>query len=200
LRGIISKLGWSEKSGAGQTVKIDHMTFHDVKGSEMKKLWGGDDHGFIETEASKNGLIGLKFLKEFNMLLDYKNKKIILTKQQSYPANFDLTKCNKTKFNFAKGIVANMNVKNKKVTLLIDTGATLSYLKPDKFCVTGKRSNENCNYLSATLKDDRLNKDMGLEKFYLKNFPIPFDGILGATYIQKNLTFIDTYNKLLYIC
>jgi hypothetical protein len=97
-------------------------------------------------------------------------------------------------------MVATMNVKNKNVTLLIDTGSTLSYLKPDKFCGLGNHSNEDCTYLNATLQDDQLNKNMGSEKFYLKNFPIPFDGILGATYIQKNLTFIDTYNKLLYIC
>jgi hypothetical protein len=181
-------------------IKIDHMTFYNVEGSELKKLWGGDDKGFIQTEASRNGLIGLKFLKQFNILLDYKNKKIILNQQKSYPDNFDAAKCNKIKFSYAKGILASMNVENKNVTLLLDTGSTLSFLKPDKFCKTGKHTNENCNYINVKLKKVGSNKYIGSEKFYLTNFPVPFDGILGATFIQNNLTFIDTYNKSLYIC
>jgi predicted aspartyl protease len=185
------------------TVKIGNIVLHNVAGSELQRLWGGDK-GFIETDASRNGLIGLAFLKKFNFLIDYKNNKIIISTLTSFQ-NFNTRNCSKVKFALDKGILAEFMIDNKKEKLIIDTGSNLSYIKSKKLnqrllSCDNHYAKEIDNCHQATLKLFSEDGYVGSENFYVSNMYLPFDGILGETFIKKYSLIINSYNKKLYLC
>jgi hypothetical protein len=187
------------------TVKVGSLILHNVRGSELQQLWGGQK-GFIETQAARNGLIGLNFLKKFNIFLNYRNHRIIFTKDKTHPANFDFRNCSRIDFKFDKGLLANITMANKKLKLIIDTGSNLSYLMPGKSPQSSLPCNnkyakeiDNCHYMKTKVFNSFHNY-IGKETFYISNMQMPFDGIIGATFIQHHDIFIDSYNRFIYIC
>jgi hypothetical protein len=58
---------------------------------------------------------------------------------------------------------------------------------------------QNCHYAAIPLFNDSGNY-IASEKFYVTDINIPFAGILGGTFIQKHLLFMDSDNKFIQIC
>ena len=94
-----------------------NLILHNVPGEEMKTLWGGSTKGFIETPASKSGVLGLNFLRQFNVLIDYKSHKLSYYSYQRYPENLNLSACHAIKTDFTHGIIANFYFNNNSLKM-----------------------------------------------------------------------------------
>jgi hypothetical protein len=183
------------------SVKVGNFTLRNVPGEELKKLWGGSTKGFIETEASKNGIIGLGLLRQFNVLLDYKNHEITYSLPKTYPKNLNLASCHSVKTDFVHGIVADYFFNNKNNIMVLDTGSNLSIVKPNANKVFYPCEESHIN----DFKNCRINKisvfpNQKPEDFYVEDLNLPFDGIIGSAYIQNHKIFIDSAKKVVYLC
>ena len=183
-------------------VKIGNFILHDVPGEEMQHLWDANTKGFIETEAAKNGIIGLALLTKFNVLFYFKNKQITYMPFHFIPSNLDLKQCHPVKADFSQGIVANFFFNNKMNKMVLDTGANISIINP-------KNTNKTLYYCNKDhindFKNCKIDKialfaDQKPENFYVRSFNLPFDGFIGSTYLLNHRVFIDSFNKTVYFC
>lgn len=184
-------------------VKVGNFVLHNVPGEEMITLWGGHTEGFIQTESSRNGVLGLNFLKQFNVLIDYKQHEITYQPFQTYPSNLDLASCHSAKTNFVNGIVASYSFNNRINKLVLDSGSTVSLIKPayaSKNLLPCDESHVH-DFKNCRIDRIRLFSDQKSQDFYLLPMNLSFfDGIIGSTYIQNHKIFIDSFNKLVYLC
>lgn len=81
---------YCEKEFIIPELKIGDFVLKNVTGQLMPKLWGGHDEGFKATEASRDGVIGLALLSQFNILLDFPHSKAILVKQGASISGYDV--------------------------------------------------------------------------------------------------------------
>lgn len=112
-------------------VKIGDFVIKNVKGSLMTTLWGGNDSHFKNTEASKNGILGYAFLSKFNILLDYPESKVVLTKRNQNPTHYDIRDW--ISIPFVGHLQTRLIINNKFIALGWDTGAVPSVVKKNIF-------------------------------------------------------------------
>ncbi len=183
------------------SVKVGNFLLRNVPGEELKKLWGGSTEGFIETPAAKNGVIGLEFLRKYNILLDYKNHEITYFQHQTYPKNLNLASCHPVKTDFVRGVVANYFFNNKNNIMVLDTGSNLSIIKSnaDKVFYPCEAEHDN-DFKNCRVNKVSLFPNQKSEDFYVQDLNLPFDGIIGSAYIQNHKIFIDADKKVIYLC
>lgn len=197
------------------SVKLQNQVFHNLVGFVSHGEWGGAQYykNFKKTIAYDNGVITLKFLKQFNILLDYKNNVVELYDINTRPYEI-LNRWDKIKFNIVKGnIVSPLNFKNHKVNLIWDTAFLPSQLKKSLF---GQTETEQCPSNMYGFFD--FNKHT--KCFYSKNYPIvsslipnavfavkdigvpdfvPIDGFVGSDYIYDHVIFFDFKSSFIFI-
>ncbi|QLH41807.1 MAG: hypothetical protein HWD59_03165 [Coxiellaceae bacterium] len=112
-------------------VKIGDFILHDVKGQLIKELWDNKHNkNFKETAASRNGVVGVTLLKNFNILLDYAHAKAILTdKNQTKIAGYNMENWTHVPFTLSHGISTQALINGKAAVLVWDTGAIPSGIR-----------------------------------------------------------------------
>jgi predicted aspartyl protease len=189
-------------------LKIGPFFLYNVQGIIMPKLWGGNDANFKHTEASKNGVIGLRLLSHYGLLLDYANSRAILTKANIPPQNYDITAWIKIPFNFQGGISTTAKINGEVKKLIWDTGANPSIIrstdlinKASRPCPRDAYYNESGCSLIKTQQFSINNEIIPNNWFMLSSLSksMPFDGFVGSNYYEKNVLFFDFNNKFIYI-
>ena len=182
-------------------VTLGDIVLKNVKGTLMEQLWGGDDDGFISTEASENGVIGYDLLKKFNILLDYPNKQAVLFNKGEKPKNYDIS--NWIAIPFTDHLKTKVILNKKVLTLSWDTGSVPSIIKTsianemiisqcDQNTPYGKE--EDCKRIVTnsfyTLGD---HAELPLTWFLVKDIPqqAPFDGLIGSNFYMEHLVYFD---------
>lgn len=189
-------------------VQMGDFVMENVKGTVMPKLWGGHDDFFQETEASRNGVIGLALLSKFNVLLDYPNSKAILIKSGNQPSHYDIQ--NWIAIPYKNQLLTKLMLNGKLVTLTWDTGAIPSDIKlstaqklqqipcpkDSPYKQVGKCSRVATNSL-MTLDGKRLPNTW----FEVQDMPsfVPFDGLVGSNFYANNLVYFDFDKHIIYV-
>jgi len=191
-------------------IKIDDITFHEMKCREEKRI---EQMQYLKAE----GIIGLKFLKEFNFLLDYKNEKMILFKKNYYPTNYNIANWNKIKYTEADlGILVKGKVDDidKELNFIVDTGCAIPY-KERFYSILFKSSSKfqavfevykqsielHDNFPYFTINNLILeNVKLGSENFTADlGFTPDADGMLGASFFLKHKVFFDTDKRIMHV-
>lgn len=187
-------------------LKIGDFTVQDIQGELMPKLWDNNNKGFIQTAAAKNGVIGLKLLQRFGILIDYSQAQVILTKNFVTPSNYNITDWTVIPFEFKGGISTQAQINGNDIRLVWDTGAVPSAIKTSALinidtnpCPPNKNFGiTNCRYIKTsrfTINNQSLNNTW----FLVENIPLPFGGLVGSNFFQENLVFINSQDKTLAI-
>jgi len=184
-------------------IKIGQMTMHNVSCEQMDKLWGGHyDEGFVWFEAAKNGVIGLDLLRQFNVLVDYKNAQVILTKLGEYPSQYDVKRWTQVPFTNKYGITTAAKINGVDATIVWDTGANKSIIKTTSKIFAGKTSCESNNDPSCYFETTTFivsDKQLPKTKFSIQKDELPFDGMIGSDFIEDHKVFFDFKNNVLFI-
>lgn len=190
-------------------VQIGQFTLRNVRGGVMSKLWGGNDKGFIQTGASKNGVIGLKLLSKYGVLLDYAHSRVILTSANTYPKEYDVRRWINIPFELKGGIFTNTTINGLSENLIWDTGALPSIIRETPVLraksIIYKGNPDYCDESDCRiLKAKRfiINKTIIPNNWFLLSQieeDLPFDGFIGANYFEQNNVFFDFQNKRIYI-
>ncbi|RUQ92505.1 aspartyl protease family protein [Legionella septentrionalis] len=189
-------------------LKIGPFFLHNIKGIVMSKLWGGNDANFKHTEASKNGVLGLRLLSRYGLLLDYANSQAILTQANIPPKDYDIMSWIKIPFIFQGGILTTAKINGEIKKLIWDTGANPSIIratnlisKASRLCPRDAYYNESgCSLIKTQLFS--INKEIIPNNWFMLSSldkSIPFDGFVGSNYYEKNVLFFDFNNKFIYI-
>jgi hypothetical protein len=185
-------------------IKLGNMAMHNMPCQLMNKLWGGHyDEGFILFEASKNGVVGLDLLRQFNVLVDYKNSRAILTKLGEYPRQYkDIKNWSQIPFSDKYGITTSSKINNINTNLVWDTGANDSIIKSTSKVFLGKTScesisNPSCFFETTTFTNG--NKQLPKIKFFIQKDELPFDGLIGSSFFKEHIVFFDFKNKLVLV-
>lgn len=169
---------------------------------------GGNDANFKHTEASKNGVIGLRLLSRYGLLLDYANSRAILTQASMPPKDYDIIPWIKIPFNFQGGILTTAKINGEIKKLIWDTGANPSIIratnlinKASRPCPLGAYYNESeCSVIKT--QQFSINKEIIPNNWFMLSSldkSIPFDGFVGSNYYERNVLFFDFKNKFIYI-
>lgn len=190
--------------------RLGEFTIKNVHGILVTHLWGGNyNDGFKVTEASRNGLMGYALLSKFNILLDYKNSKLILIKPGNTPTQYNLTKW--TVIPFDNHLHTKLNINGKLLTFSWDTGALPSIIsrkaatafKQTK-CLKDspyKEPMDNCFRVETTSVTTINNKVISNTWLSVTDIPdaAPFDGLIGSNFYADNLVYFDFDNHKIYI-
>lgn len=169
---------------------------------------GGNDANFKHTEASKNGVIGLRLLSHYGLLLDYANSRAILTKANMPPLKYDIKFWIKIPFNFQGGISTTAKINGEIKKLIWDTGATPSIIRATDVVSKASMSCPREAYYSepgcTLIKTQQfsINKEIIPNNWFMLSSldkSMPFDGFVGSNYYEKNVLFFDFNNKFIYI-
>ena len=183
-------------------LKIGQMMMHNVPCQLMDKLWGGHyDEGFIWFEAAKNGVIGLDLLRQFNVLVDYKNSRVILNKLGEYPQQYDVKSWIRVPVAHDSGII-NAKINGADVTLVMDTGTNNSIMKSTAKVFAGKKSCESNNDPSCYFETTTFmigDRPLPKTKFSIQKDEFPFDGLIGSDFFKAHQVFFDFKNSLIFI-
>ncbi len=192
-------------------VKLGSFTVKNVEGILVKHFWGGlhGDDDFKVTEASRNGLLGYALLSKFNILLDYKNAKLILVKLGNTPAQYDVTKWNSVSFD--DHLHTKLNADGKQLTFSWDTGAlpsimsrkTAGYFKQ----IPCPKDNPYKEPVSTCLRVEisSLKTDSELISnntwFSVTDIPenAPFDALMGSNFYMDHLVYFNFDSHKIYV-
>lgn len=182
-------------------LKIGQLTLQNISCELMDKLWGGHyDEGFKWFAAARNGVIGLKLLQQFNLLLDYKHSRAILTTLGTYPKEYDIK--NWVAIPFDKKGIINAQINGVNVSLVTDTGANNSIMKASAKVLVDKKpcdpKKDLCQYLEPKTFTVG-NKQLPKIKFGVQQDEFPFDGVIGSSFFKEHQAFFDYQNNILFI-
>ncbi|MGE3919693.1 MAG: hypothetical protein AB7F64_01900 [Gammaproteobacteria bacterium] len=197
-----------EKEFIVPKLKIGNFIIRNVKGTLMTKLWGGNDAGFKDSEASRNGVIGYGLISKFNVLLDYSHSQAIFIKKgirlkQYYIANW-------INVPFHKHLLTDLSLNKNRITLGWDTGAIPSIIKEtsvkrlEKSTCTSEETYKDKNSLCIVTKNlfaVLTKQQMPNTWFLLENIPdgVPFDGLIGSNFFRENLVYFDFEDQNIYV-
>lgn len=187
-------------------VQIANLKINNMKGIENHPFpWGSPG---VAPEDVKNGVIGLGIVTKFNMIIDYKNRKLILIKGNNYPSHYNIDSWQKIPFTMNGNIVTNVKFGNKQIKLLLDTGVQFNLIKPIpkvsgdiRPCpkniadILGMDAN-HCKEITANVTKDksRLNK----MTFYITSLQgLPVDGVIGEPFFKNHIVYINFSKKIL---
>lgn len=187
-------------------VKIGKFVIKNVTGTVMSKLWGGNEKGFQESEASRNGIIGLALLSKFNVLLDYSHAKVLLVKHDNMPLSYNIA--NWVSIPFEKNLITHLTLNGKQLVFGWDTEAIPSVIKQSAVkefqhspCPKGAPYSK-ANYLSVQTASFTMgNKKLPNTWFKVVDIPscAPFDALINSNFIKENLVYFDFKNHNIYI-
>lgn len=178
-------------------IKIGNLSFNNITVFEELR----------KTDDGSEGIIGNKLFDKFNILIDYKESRIILYSNISLPSFVDLNKWLKIPFKHEDiGIIieAMSEKQNKMMRLCLDSGAvavneegkSFNLLKAD-YLPTQNNADKAKTY-SDGLIINGIN--IGNMDFYLLDFTQPaVNGFLGYGFLSKYKIFIDFYGQFIYI-
>lgn len=180
-------------------ITIGGFKLHQVKASLMDPApWDGDQD-FKHTAASDNGMIGFALLKEFNFLLDYPHKKMVLAKKGHQPQDYNLQ--NWHKMDFTGQFLTKIQMNGQWLSFSWDTGAIPSVIKqslgqqfPVSACPANKPYSRNhCQSIVTSRFITASQQSLPNTWFRLRSFPdyVPFDGLIGANFFEKNPVYFD---------
>jgi hypothetical protein len=186
-------------------LKLGQLTMYNVSCQLMDSLWGGHyDEGFVWFDAAKNGVIGLDLLRQFNVLVDYKKSRIILSKLGEYPSQYNMKTWVQVPFSSLSGIV-HAKINGIDTRLVWDTGANNSIIKSTaKIAAVAKKkscaskSNPNCQCFEA-MKVIAGNKQLPKIKFFVQDNEFPFDGLVGSNFFKDHTVFFDFKRNIILI-
>ncbi len=191
-------------------VQIGTFQLKNVEGQVLTKLWGTGGRGFKKTKASEDGLLGMRFLSKFNVLLDYPHKRMILVNPISRPIEYDIK--NWIAIPYTGHLLTQLKFNGKPITLSWDTGAVPSVIRKTyatPFSVLPCPSKApyaklNCNsIMSTSFTTEGGQKLPGIWFKLMDNLPerriAPFDGLVGTNFYANNLVYFDFSHHKIYI-
>ena len=178
----------------------------DLHGGLFTGLWGGSDvdSGFIETEASTNGILGLRFFTKFQgVLFDYSNSQMVLTVNGQLPAEYDIRNWQRIPFGLNGGVRTYLEIQRQEFGFVWDTGASHSPVKQavlnaasslesvdlygiSGFCINSvKSANTEIGPMGVNLLDESAD--------------LPFDGLIGRPFFEEHIVYIDFESYVIYV-
>ena len=180
-------------------VKLDNFVMKGVRGGEMPYLWGKKSPGFDDTEAAKNGVIGLGLLNQFGLLIDYSKHIVILTPDYHLPTEYEGN--NWMIVPFENPGFTDLYINSSRYKFGWDTGAIPSIIRllPEikdqaEPCPPDKAYNVNdCHYLNVNSLALEDGQSFPQTWFLLTKFPnyFKFDGLFGANFFEKHVVFFN---------
>lgn len=160
-------------------------------------------------KIAKNGLIGLGLVNQFNVIIDYKNAKLILINGDAYPPGYHIDSWRKISFVMDENIITSSQINNKTIHLLWDTGAPYNWINPNK--ISGENilcpqsvidelhvDSTHCNGIKTTLM--MSNHPFKNNIFYINLMKgLPADGVIGEPFFKKHIVYINFTKKTLAI-
>jgi len=197
---------YCEKTFIIPEVKLGSFVIKNVKGIMMSKLWGGNDEGFKENEASRNGVIGFSLLSKFNLLLDYPSSKALLVKRGENPIGYDISKW--ISIPFSGHFNTRLYLNGELRTISWDTGAIPSVIRKlanDKIipCPGDAPYSKKNGCLSIVSTQLTTEKNVFLPNTWFKIVSLPsyapFDGLIGSNFYSENLVYFDFDKQQIYV-
>jgi hypothetical protein len=153
-------------------------------------------------EAAKNGVIGIDLMRQFNVLLDYKNSRVILIKFGAYQNQYNVKSWIRVPVSPKTGII-NAKINGADAALVFDTGANASIMKATAKIPAAKKScasksNPSCKYFE-TMTFMVAGKQLPRTKFFIQKDEFPFDGLIGSNFLKEHEVFFDFKNNLAFI-
>ena len=152
------------------------------------------------------GSLGRSLLEKTNVLLDFKNSKMILcsNKRQLQKMGFYLNRMIQVSFEQGeKGIIIiNAETEAGTLRLGLDTGATITLIR------TSRVQNQKCTIdargfsIFSSRKFSIGDNDFGSKNLFLYDFTpelLDIDGVLGMDFLKNHTIYIDYENKMIYI-
>ncbi|OCG04823.1 hypothetical protein [Gilliamella apis] len=183
---------------------LNSFIFNNVQVVEYKD-WGlfisSDpmDNDNSENTNSFKAVIGLKLFDNYVLTINYPESNLTISDDTSTDLNpdwvaipFDLN---------GEGLVVNLSDGIKNYKMVLDTGATVSFIKEQSLSPESiKISNPEDNFKSISLDVNNVANDSVLP-IIIDSFPNEFqsDGLLGADFLSKNRVKIDFKNKQMWI-
>ena len=165
--------------------KMNHVTAY-----EYKLMPGCSDFADNNPSSIFIGIVGLNLLKEFNFIVDYHHKKLVLYRH-SIPLPYSALpwKWTNMRSDIRHGIMTDAVIANKKLTLLWDTGSTISTLK-ESACNKADKCKRHKNKMIGNVTLVPYN--IGSAYFHiLSNDSIPFDGSIGGSFFADHVVNVD---------
>lgn len=162
------------------------------------------------TEASRNGLLGYELLSKFNILLDYKNSKLILVKPNNMPAQYSIDKWNAISFD--DHFHTELNADGKLIPFSWDTGAIPSIISckaaayfKQMHCPKNnpyKEPADTCFRVEISSLTANNSKSISNNVWFsVTGIPdsAPFDGLIDSNFYANNLVYFDFDNHKIYV-
>lgn len=187
-------------------VNLGVFTIKHVKGLLMSTLWGGNEEGFHENEASKNGVIGFELLSQFNFLLDYPHSRAVLVKRGNHLKEYNT----KTwiPIPFTGHLNTRLYINGKLMNISWDTGAIPSIIKHGskailKPCPGDAPYSQQTSCLSVQTSSFATEKHNLLPNTWFKAIDLPaaapFDGLMGSNFYSQHLVYFDFDQQFIFV-
>ena len=177
-----------------QDLKIGGLKLNNVVAVEEKS----------NSKLQELGSFGRPLLQRFNLLLDFKNSKIIVSNNISRlkKSGYEIDKMVKLPLEDSRRITleAHTNLGTGKFDL--DTGATVNFLKAS-LILNDKRSKEYPKTKTFTFPKFFIgDRDFGKVTLHLFNSTYDYSesvGCLGMSFLKEHIVYIDCTNKFVYV-
>ncbi|HLB56070.1 MAG TPA: retropepsin-like aspartic protease [Coxiellaceae bacterium] len=178
---------------------IGHFVLHNVPGQFTKQIWGGNAPK-KNRNAFKYGVIGMKFLEKYGVLIDYSKSLVILSKNNKMPRSYAHKKWITVPFKIAGGIMTVARINNHNpVKFIWDTGSIPSIINNKnlfgstiKNCHAYLPYSVNCK--SIITKSFSIDgKKLPNTWFMVESIPLaaPFTGLVGDNFFRNNVVYVD---------
>lgn len=180
-------------------IRIGSFILSNVRATLMSALWGGRDKDFVTTEASRNGVLGLKLLAKFNILIDFPQSKLTLIQPNSHPAHYNVTDW--VPIPFQENLATQLKLNGKPLNLDWDTGSVPSIMKREvaanfkqvRCPLSTSYGEKNCLRVKTTSFTNTTDNRLPNTWFMIQDIPksAPFDGLIGSNFFRENVVYID---------
>ncbi len=189
-------------------IKIENLTLNNISGYETHPFpWGTPGKA---PEVAKNGVIGLGLISKYNVIVDYKNKKLILIQGNFILSEYDIHSWLHIPFIFNGNIITRLANENNKINLLWDTGAPINLIqskvklfgeiKPcskDAIYQLEMSQNKCTGIITNIAINNQSIKNIVFYPYPLKG--LPADGIIGEPLFKNHIVYINFSTRLLSI-
>ncbi len=219
VKSISTAKGATGNNISGMDIQKYSIDFYGIKTNAQKALVA-DISGLEKDSMKIYGLIGYDFIKEYDVLFDYKEKIIKLIK----PSYFETYKKERLKQHSIKTIplilrghipIITAEIAKKKYRMGIDCGATVNTLDKKYYLdIKAYLRKEEVDSLTGISKEKKIIKTAVLKKLYIdktlykrtnlalmdmahlnKNAKITIDGLLGYEFLSKQGTLLSYKRK-----
>lgn len=183
-------------------IYLGHLKTTNVPGYAYTKSPGcGID---AKIPSNIKGSVGLDFLKNFQLIFDFPNQKLVFF-EGKLPDSYRRLQWQKIKLlkNNSGEMVVNSTIYDKDLTLLLDTGCTNSVLDPGliakanyRACSHDMDNDSNCEVLKVDNFIMNSKKVGELSFLTFKNLKIcqagiPYDGQIGVDFFNKHKVYVN---------